>query len=65
MLASDGRSVAGVVVGEPLHVLSTSDGTVLASEPHDDDPGWREVADLTAVHVGAEGLTETPIEELA
>ena len=65
MLASDGRSVAGVVVGEPLHVLTTSDGTVLASEPHDDDPGWREVADLTAVHVGAEGLTETPIEELA
>ena len=65
MLASDGSSVAGVVVGETLHVLTTPEGTVIASEPHDDDPGWREVADLTAVHVGTAGLTQTPIEELA
>ena len=46
-------------------MLATPDGTVIASEPHDDDPGWREVADLTAVHVGADGLTETPLEEPA
>jgi glutamine amidotransferase len=60
MLASDGSSVAAVVVGEPVHVLSTGSGTVIASEPHDDGP-WREIADGTAVHLSADGLTETRI----
>ncbi len=60
MLASDGSSVAAVVVGEPVHVLSTGSGTVIASEPHDDGP-WREIADGTAVHLSAAGLTETRI----
>ena len=60
MLAADGSSVAAVVVGEPVHVLSTGTGTVIASEPHDDGP-WREIADGTAVHLSADGLTETRI----
>lgn len=60
MLASDGASVAAVVVGEPVHVLSTGTGTVIASEPHDEGP-WRELADGTAVHLSADGLTETSI----
>ena len=63
MLASDGASVAGVVVGEPMHVLTTPEGTVIASEPHDDDPRWRELADLSVVHLGTEGLTETALEK--
>jgi glutamine amidotransferase len=61
MLASDGATVAGVVVGEPMHVLAGPTGTVVASEPHDDDPGWRELADATVVRVDADGLTETPL----
>jgi gamma-glutamyl hercynylcysteine S-oxide hydrolase len=61
MLASDGASLAAVVVGEPVHVATTSHGTVVASEPDDDTAGWREVADRTVVHVTAEGLTETPL----
>lgn len=60
MLASDGASVAAVVLGEPVHVLSTASGTVIASEPHDEGP-WRELADGTAVHLSADGLTETSI----
>jgi gamma-glutamyl hercynylcysteine S-oxide hydrolase len=60
MLASDGTSIAGLVVGEPLHVLATTSGTVLASEP-DVDGAWREIADGTAVHIGAGGLTEMRI----
>ncbi len=60
MLASDGASVAAVVVGEPVHVLSTGTGTVIASEPHDEGP-WRELADGTAVHLSADGLTETSL----
>jgi glutamine amidotransferase len=59
MLATDGRSVAGVVVGEPMHVLSTYGGILVASEPDDDEPDWRELADLTVVHVSAGELTET------
>jgi len=61
MLAADGASVAGVVVGEPMHVLSTSSGTVIASEPHDDDPRWRELADATVVHLTIDGLDETTL----
>jgi predicted glutamine amidotransferase len=59
MLASDGTSVAAVVVGEPVH-LSASGGTVIASEPHDDGP-WREVADGTVVHVTARRITWTEL----
>lgn len=59
MLATDGTAVAGVVVGEPMHVLTTSDGTLVASEPDDDDPAWRELADLSVVHLTDGALTET------
>jgi glutamine amidotransferase len=58
MLAADGTSIAALVLGEPVHVLGADDGVVLASEPDVDGP-WREIADGTAVHVGAGGLTET------
>jgi glutamine amidotransferase len=61
ILAADGSSVAGVVVGEPMHLLATPDGTTIASEPHDDDERWRELADRTVVQVGAEGVTETSL----
>jgi len=58
MLAADGAAVAGVVVGEPLHVLATESGTVVASEPSDDDPRWRELPDGSVVHLTADGLAE-------
>jgi len=58
MLAADGTSIAGLVLGEPLHVLASGEGVVIASEPDVDGP-WREIADGTAVQVDASGLTET------
>jgi glutamine amidotransferase len=58
MLAADGTSIAGLVLGEPLHVLVGGDSVVIASEPDVDGP-WRQIADGTAVHVDADGLTET------
>ena len=62
MLATDGTAVAGVVAGEPMHVLTTPDGTLVASEPDDDDPAWRELADLSVVHLTDGGaLTETSL----
>ncbi len=61
MLATDGTVVAGVVVGEPMHLLSTATGTVVASEPHDADPGWRELADCTVLQLGPDGPSETTL----
>jgi gamma-glutamyl hercynylcysteine S-oxide hydrolase len=61
MLATDGTTVAGVVAGEPMHVLTTPDGTLVASEPDDDDPAWRELADLSVVHLTDGALTETSL----
>ena len=43
LLATDGTAIAGHVVGEPLYAArAPSGGVVIASEPYDDDPGWRE-----------------------
>ena len=58
MLAADGASIAALVLGEPVHVLESDHGVVIASEPDVEGP-WREIADGTAVHVDAAGLTET------
>jgi glutamine amidotransferase len=60
MLASDGTAVAALVAGEPLHLTSSSDGVLIASEPDDDGP-WRELADGTVVHATREGITETAL----
>jgi glutamine amidotransferase len=62
MVAADGRSVAGLVVGEPLWVLRSDDSVLLAAEPHDRDPGWRELADGTLLEATADRLTETRTE---
>lgn len=61
MLAADGDALAGVVCGEPMHVLVTDDGSLVASEPHDDDPGWQELADATVVRVDRAGVSTQPL----
>jgi glutamine amidotransferase len=58
MLASDGDGIAGLVVGEPLHLLETGDGVTVAAEP-DDLGGWRELPDGTLITVTRHGVTET------
>ena len=46
LLATDGSRDRRHCVGEPLFVPSEREGAVVvASEPHDDDPGWTEVPD--------------------
>ncbi len=65
MLAADGRALAGVVVDEPMWVRDdTADGggVTVASEPHDDGPGWRELPDRTLVEATAGRLTVTPLD---
>jgi glutamine amidotransferase len=64
LLAADGTRLLATTWGDTLSVLVTDEGTALASEPWDDDPGWREVPDRHLVEVTPDGLTLTPIGEL-
>jgi glutamine amidotransferase len=61
MLAADGSSVAAAVVGEPVHLLETPQGSWLAAEPHDDDARWREIVDGTVVHVQSDGVSRATL----
>ncbi|MEV0810981.1 ergothioneine biosynthesis protein EgtC [Micromonospora sp. NPDC050200] len=45
LLLTDGRTVVASAVGHALSVRATPDAVLLASEPVDDDPGWRSVPD--------------------
>jgi glutamine amidotransferase len=52
LLLSDGMTIAGTTWGEGLSWRRLDGGVVLASEPHDDLPGWHDVPDghlITAV----------------
>jgi gamma-glutamyl hercynylcysteine S-oxide hydrolase len=58
MLAADGSSIAGLVVGEPLYMLISDHGRTLAAEPDDDGP-WRELQDGTLIEITHDRITET------
>ena len=60
-LAGDGASIAGVVRGEPMWTRTTRAGVLVASEPHDDDPGWCEVPDDHVLLVDDDGLHLSPL----
>ncbi|ULE35000.1 ergothioneine biosynthesis protein EgtC [Mycobacterium sp. IDR2000157661] len=51
VLAGDGSRLLATTWGDTLSVLRRPDGVVLASEPYDDDPGWREIPDRHLVRV--------------
>jgi glutamine amidotransferase len=65
VLACHGNALAGVVVGEPMWLRDdtrSGGGVTVASEPHDDDPAWRELADRTLVEATPAGATETLLD---
>jgi glutamine amidotransferase len=67
MLMTDGTTIAATAVGDSLCWRTDDRGTVVASEPCDDGPGWYDVPDgslLTATrhHVAVRPLT-APEEE--
>ncbi|GIJ76827.1 glutamine amidotransferase [Micromonospora phaseoli] len=43
LLLTDGQTVVASAVGHALSVRATPASVLVASEPHDDEPGWREV----------------------
>ena len=61
LLAADGDRLLATTWGDTLSVLTTADGTVLASEPWDDDPRWRDIPDRHLVEVTSAGPTVTPL----
>ncbi|MFD8820603.1 class II glutamine amidotransferase, partial [Streptomyces sp. NPDC059627] len=66
LLLTDGETIAATAWGDSLFSLSEpGHRTVVASEPYDDDPRWREVPDRTLLTASRTGVELAPVEDLA
>ncbi|MBL3670087.1 ergothioneine biosynthesis protein EgtC [Streptomyces sp. M2CJ-2] len=64
LLLTQGDTVTATAWGDTLWYLARpGGGTVVASEPYDDDPHWREVPDRTLLAASCTDVLLTPIEE--
>ncbi|MFF7177403.1 ergothioneine biosynthesis protein EgtC [Streptomyces sp. NPDC008121] len=68
LLLTDGSTITATTWGNTLFSLtgpdrSGSPRTVVASEPYDDDPLWREVPDRTLLTATRTDVTLTPLKE--
>ncbi|MEU9332857.1 ergothioneine biosynthesis protein EgtC [Streptomyces sp. NPDC048290] len=64
LLLTDGTAIAATAWGDSLWYLTRpGHGTVVASEPYDDDPGWREVPDRTLLVARRADVLLTPLRE--
>jgi glutamine amidotransferase len=63
LLATDGHRLLACTWGDTLSVLTTPEGTALASEPWDDNPSWTDVPDRHLVEVSPDGVAIGPLEE--
>ena len=59
LLAADGATLAATAWGDTLFVRELPAAAVIASEPYDDEPGWREVPDRSLVTADTSGITIT------
>lgn len=62
ILAANGSTLLATTWGDTLFSLRRHDGIVLASEPYDDDPSWRDIPDRHLIEVTGSNLTLTPLE---
>ncbi len=62
ILAGNGSELRATTWGDTLFVLRRDDGVVLASEPFDDDSGWREVPDRHLVSVSDSRVETTALK---
>jgi glutamine amidotransferase len=62
VLLADGERILATAWGDTLSVLETPEGVVVASEPHDDDPRWRDVPDRTLVEARVVGERVVVVE---
>ncbi len=69
LVLTDGITVAATSWGDTLFVLERSGmaggGVVVASEPSDDDPAWKAVADGSLVVADSHGVRITPLPGLS
>ncbi|HEX2052794.1 MAG TPA: ergothioneine biosynthesis protein EgtC [Actinomycetota bacterium] len=60
------RSIYATCAGDSLYLLEggsrTPGGIVVASEPFDDDPGWRPVPEMSALEANGGVVSLTPLE---
>ncbi|WP_171109533.1 MULTISPECIES: ergothioneine biosynthesis protein EgtC [Streptomyces] len=64
LLLTDGASIAATAWGDTLWYLPRpGGGTVVASEPYDDDPRWHEVPDRTLLAASGTDVQLTPLKE--
>ncbi|GAA3535616.1 ergothioneine biosynthesis protein EgtC [Streptomyces osmaniensis] len=64
LLLTDGESIAATAWGDTLWYLTRpGGGTVVASEPYDDDPHWREVPDRTLLAASRTDVLLTPLKD--
>jgi len=63
VLLNDGSTVVATAWTHSLSVLRRPDAVLIASEPFDDDPGWRPVPDRHLVVATTAGVTLTDLSE--
>ncbi|MEU7211011.1 ergothioneine biosynthesis protein EgtC [Streptomyces sp. NPDC044989] len=64
LLLTNGSTVTATTWGDTLWYLARpGGGTVVASEPYDDDPGWQEVPDRTLLTASRTDVRLTPLKE--
>ena len=64
LLLGNGDTITATAWGDTLWYLTrTGGGAVVASEPYDDDPHWREVPDRTLLAASATDVLLTPLKE--
>lgn len=62
ILAANGSELVATTWGDTLSVRECADGVVLASEPYDDDPQWREIPDRHLVRYDGTRLELTALK---
>jgi glutamine amidotransferase len=61
LLLCDGERAYATTCGNSLFVHDAAEGVIVASEPHDDDAGWRAVPDGSLVEATASDVAITPL----
>jgi gamma-glutamyl hercynylcysteine S-oxide hydrolase len=63
VLAADGDRILATTWGDTLSVLVSAAGVAVASEPYDDDPGWRDIPDHSLLTATPDGVAVTDLGE--
>ena len=61
LLLTDGVTIAATTYGETLCWRADQRGVIVASEPHDDEPGWVDVPDGSLLTAAPDGVTVRPL----